>query len=32
MSDAFRVEVRSVDGGPTALGWAGRDADDPGGA
>lgn len=23
MSDAFRVEVRSVDGGPTALGWAG---------
>ena len=21
MSDAFRVEVRSVDGGPTALGW-----------
>ena len=23
MSDAFRVEVHSVDGGPTALGWAG---------
>ena len=23
MSDAFRVETRSVDGGPTALGWAG---------
>jgi organic hydroperoxide reductase OsmC/OhrA len=23
MSDAFRVEVRSVDGGPTALGWGG---------
>ncbi len=23
MSDAFRVEVRSVDGGPTALGWSG---------
>jgi putative redox protein len=23
MSDAFRVETRSVDGGPTALGWGG---------
>jgi len=23
MSDAYRVEVRSVDGGPTALGWSG---------
>ena len=23
MSDAFRVEVHSVDGGPTALGWGG---------
>jgi uncharacterized OsmC-like protein len=23
MSDAYRVEVRSVDGGPTALGWGG---------
>ena len=23
MSEAFRVEVRSVDGGPTALGWGG---------
>jgi uncharacterized OsmC-like protein len=23
MADAFRVEVRSVDGGPTALGWGG---------
>jgi uncharacterized OsmC-like protein len=23
MSDAFRVEVRSVDGGATALGWGG---------
>jgi organic hydroperoxide reductase OsmC/OhrA len=23
VSEAFRVEVRSVDGGPTALGWAG---------
>ena len=22
MSDALRVEVRSVDGGPTALGWS----------
>ena len=23
MADAYRVEVRSVDGGPTALGWGG---------
>jgi putative redox protein len=23
MAEAFRVEVRSVDGGPTALGWGG---------
>ena len=23
MSDAYRVEVHSVDGGPTALGWGG---------
>jgi organic hydroperoxide reductase OsmC/OhrA len=23
MSDAYRVDVRSVDGGPTALGWGG---------
>jgi putative redox protein len=23
MAEAYRVEVRSVDGGPTALGWAG---------
>lgn len=23
MSEAYRVEVRSVDGGPTALGWGG---------
>lgn len=23
MSDAFRVEVHSVDGGPTGLGWGG---------
>ena len=23
MSDAYRVELRTVDGGPTALGWAG---------
>jgi len=23
MSEAFRVELRTVDGGPTALGWAG---------
>jgi uncharacterized OsmC-like protein len=23
MSDAYRVEVRSVDGGPTTLGWGG---------
>ena len=23
MSEAFRVDVRSVDGGPTALGWGG---------
>lgn len=24
MSDTYRVEVRSVDGGPTALGWGGQ--------
>ncbi len=23
MSEAYRVDVRSVDGGPTALGWGG---------
>ena len=23
MAEAFRVDLRSVDGGPTALGWAG---------
>ena len=23
MSDAYRVDVRSIDGGPTALGWGG---------